>query len=58
MTYYRFKWIVHNTTLLCIVVNLLVKIGLIYGFQNKGLLLVGAIIDFCGVWFIAKYGRY
>jgi hypothetical protein len=58
MKYYTFKRLVHNITLLCIITNLFVKIGLIYGWQCRGVLLIGAVIDFCGVWFIAKYGSY
>jgi hypothetical protein len=58
ISYGTFKRTVNNVTLLCIIINLLVKLGLIFGYQHKWVLVVGAIIDFCGVWFIAKYGKY
>lgn len=46
-----------NVALLCIVVNLLVKIGIIYGFEYKWILIVGSFIDAAGVALVAILGR-
>jgi hypothetical protein len=41
-----------------LLVNFLVKLGIIYGFKYKEVLVVGAIIDLASVYLVAWMGRY
>jgi len=53
----RVRKLAGNVALVCIVVNLLVKIGIIYGFEYKWVLIIGSIIDAAGVTLVAILGR-
>lgn len=50
------RWI-YKVSTLCIIINFGVKLGLIYSFQNKTILLVGAIIDMIGVLLVARLSK-
>ena len=49
--------LLYKLSILCILVNFGVKIGLIYHWQCTTVLLVGAVIDMCGVLLVARLGK-
>jgi len=54
----KFRSLLFYITLVCILTNFLVKLGIIWGFEYKSLLVFGSIIDALGVTIIACIGRY
>jgi hypothetical protein len=54
----RLRNIVVDVSLLCIAINFIVKIGIIYGFEHKWILVAGSIIDAIGVTLVALLGRF
>lgn len=58
MTPKNFRDFIYNLSLFCLLVNLLVKVGIIYGFKCKEVLVLGCIFDLCGVWMVSRLGRW
>jgi hypothetical protein len=58
LTRSKFKKIIFWITVGCIVINFLVKLGLIFGWNCAELLVIGAVIDMLGVLLITWVARY
>jgi hypothetical protein len=57
MTPGKTRRLLYKLSILCILVNFIVKVGLVYQWQCKTILLMGAIIDMCGVLLVAKLSK-
>jgi hypothetical protein len=53
MNWYKNLYI-YNLSLMCLLINFFVKIGIIYGFKCKQVLVIGCILDLIGVWLVAR----